>query len=368
MTATRTFITGGLGWMLLLLSVGYGWAEAEEYRVVPLIYDPPGLPTQPTLAESSYAKFGGERGVEMPEPIGPIVERRGCVPAIPAVRAIFAIPRVPSVLLVQLEDGLKERVMKAIDTDERLVMLYTGHVEFDALNAQLGVRSVEHVGSNYFHFCFDEEAYLEAGTSAYSRLEGIQRVERIRISFGSPLIESPRFPSEPSPPSLGAPLKFPEDQVEQLISDGAPDASGRKTADPRGLQSPRQGDVFRDCEACPEMVVVPAGSFMMGSPSSEAGRYEDEGPVHLVTIAEPFAVGLYEVTREEFGRFVQDTGHQTGDRCVTWENGWEETEGIGWADPGFGQTTRDPAVCVNWTDARAYARWLSRETELSTAC
>ena len=55
------------------------------------------------------------------------------------------------------------------------------------------------------------------------------------------------------------------------------------------------GEVFRDCDVCPEMVVLPSGRFMMGSPGSEAGRYKDEGPQHLVSVRS-FALGKYEVT------------------------------------------------------------------------
>ena len=125
----------------------------------------------------------------------------------------------------------------------------------------------------------------------------------------------------------------------------------------------RPGRVFRDCEACPEMVVVPAGSFVMGSPASEEGRFDNEGPQHRVTISRPLAVGRYEVTRGEFARFVSATGRSTGGSCWAKENGeWEERAGFGWRSPGYRQTDRDPAVCVNWDDARAYARWLSRET------
>ena len=68
------------------------------------------------------------------------------------------------------------------------------------------------------------------------------------------------------------------------------------------------GRVFRDCDACPEMVVVPAGSFMMGSPSSEEGRYDNEGPVHRVTIPAAFAVGKYEVTFSEWEACVGGAG------------------------------------------------------------
>ena len=115
------------------------------------------------------------------------------------------------------------------------------------------------------------------------------------------------------------------------------------------------GDRFRDCPTCPEMVVVPAGSYEMGSPSSEQGRHQNEGPVHRVTIAQPFAVGVYEVTREEFERFVEATGYSTGHFCGTNEEGH-------WLNPGFRQKEREPVVCVSWDDAQAYAQWLSQET------
>ena len=125
----------------------------------------------------------------------------------------------------------------------------------------------------------------------------------------------------------------------------------------------RPGRVFRDCPECPEMVVVPAGSFMMGSPSSEEGRWDSEGPQHRVTISEPFAVGKYEVTRGEFARFVDATGHSTGNACWTYEHGkWERRSGRGWRNSGYRQDERHPAVCVSWDDAKAYARSLSRRT------
>ena len=126
---------------------------------------------------------------------------------------------------------------------------------------------------------------------------------------------------------------------------------------------PAVGDVFRDCPHCPEMVVVPSGSFMMGSPASEEGRYDDEGPRRRVTIGLPFAVGVHEVTRGEFGRFVSATGRSMGNSCWIWEGDeWKERSGRGWRNPGFSQTDSHPVVCVSWNDARAYAQWLSRET------
>ena len=123
------------------------------------------------------------------------------------------------------------------------------------------------------------------------------------------------------------------------------------------------GKEFRDCAGCPLMVVVPAGSFMMGSPAGEEHRNGNEDPVHRVEIAKPFAVGKYEVTRAEFARFVEETGHSTGNFCRTLENGdWKDRRGRGWKRPGFSQSDSHPVVCVNWDDARSYAEWLSGET------
>ena len=123
------------------------------------------------------------------------------------------------------------------------------------------------------------------------------------------------------------------------------------------------GHRFRDCPLCPELVVVPAGSYDMGSPASEKGRAEDEGPVHRVTIAEPLAVGVYEVTRGEFGRFVEATGHSTRNHCWTTEHdGGKMRSDRHWRNPGFAQTDEHPVVCVSWEDAQAYVEWLSQET------
>lgn len=78
-----------------------------------------------------------------------------------------------------------------------------------------------------------------------------------------------------------------------------PEAAGR---DPAISVKPGSGVSFRDCSDCPEMVVVPAGSFMMGSPPREEGRLDREGPQRQVTIARPIAVGKFEVTFEERGK------------------------------------------------------------------
>ena len=105
------------------------------------------------------------------------------------------------------------------------------------------------------------------------------------------------------------------------------------------------GDVFRDCPHCPKMVVVPAGRFTMGSPASEEGRDDREGPQHEVTIGSKFAVGVYEVTFDEWDACVSGGG------C----GGYRPD------DEGWGRGGR-PVINVSWEDARAYAEWLSGET------
>ncbi len=98
----------------------------------------------------------------------------------------------------------------------------------------------------------------------------------------------------------------------------------------------RPGRMFRDHPECPEMMVVPAGSFMMGSPSWEEGRDHDEDPQHRVTIAAPFAVGRYEITWEEFSQFVEATDYSTGDLCcVIQDHNWQYREGHNWRNPGY---------------------------------
>ena len=118
-----------------------------------------------------------------------------------------------------------------------------------------------------------------------------------------------------------------------------------------------------ECISLVELVVVPSGTYRMGSPSGESQRGANEGPVHRVRIGRAFAVGVKEVTRGEFGRFVSETGRSMGNACWTYEGGeWKERSGRSWRNPGFSQTDEHPVVCVNWDDAKAYVGWLSEKT------
>jgi formylglycine-generating enzyme required for sulfatase activity len=125
----------------------------------------------------------------------------------------------------------------------------------------------------------------------------------------------------------------------------------------------RPGDTFKDCGNCPKMKVIPAGSFMMGSPLSVPKRGNDEGPRHRVNILHSLAVGEFEVTRKEFGTFVEDAGYRLSEGCNYWAGRrFEINNSIDWQRPGFSQTDRDPVTCVTWSDAKAYVNWLSSKS------
>jgi formylglycine-generating enzyme required for sulfatase activity len=126
-----------------------------------------------------------------------------------------------------------------------------------------------------------------------------------------------------------------------------------------GAGAPQALPRIQDCRECPRMVVIPAGSFIMGSPETEESRSTQEGPAHPVTIAKPFAVALRDVTRAEYARFVRETSRPAPDSCLVLESAASALKaGADWAHPGFRQSDADPVVCVDWNDAQDYLRWL----------
>lgn len=128
----------------------------------------------------------------------------------------------------------------------------------------------------------------------------------------------------------------------------------------------KPGQSFRDCRTiCPEMVVVPAGTFLMGSPAGDPHQARDgiEQPQHRVMIRHLFAVGKFEVTRDEYAYFARETHLRDTDGCNVHEPpNWPKKTGLNWHTTPFPQTGRDPVVCVSWEEARAYAQWLSKKT------
>jgi formylglycine-generating enzyme required for sulfatase activity len=137
------------------------------------------------------------------------------------------------------------------------------------------------------------------------------------------------LPSSPLQPVAGV---FPDVRSAKPLS----------AAEERALQSK---DLFKECQDCPEMVVVPAGEFLMGAPASEQSSDDDERPRHAVTFARPFAVGRFAVTFAEWDACVADGG------CRRYRP----------ADRGWGRGMR-PVINLWWEDARAYVAWLSEKT------
>lgn len=103
--------------------------------------------------------------------------------------------------------------------------------------------------------------------------------------------------------------------------------------------------VFRDCAECPEMVAIPAGAFMMGSPSSERGREPYEGPRHQVSIR-AFVASTHEITFEQWAACVAGGGCRSNTAPP---------------DQGWGRSNR-PVINVSWDHAQEYVRWLSTRT------
>lgn len=142
-----------------------------------------------------------------------------------------------------------------------------------------------------------------------------------------------------------------------IIARSTPGGGGRRLgpgftyfAGPAGVASqnaggngPPVGEVFRDCPQCPRMAVLPAGSFMMGSPEDEEGREAWEGPRHVVSIGAPFAVGVTEVTFDEYDACAAEGA------CATLGDG------------GWGRGRR-PVIGASWLDAQRYVGWLSQKT------
>jgi formylglycine-generating enzyme required for sulfatase activity len=128
-------------------------------------------------------------------------------------------------------------------------------------------------------------------------------------------------------------------------------------------------EAIRDCDTCPELVLIPAGEFLMGADIAEPrslGLPEfwatREQPVTHVTIERDFHLGKYEISRGEFAQFAAATGYEPAPGC--WHfigTEWLFDETRSWQDAGIGQDDTHPVTCVNWLDAQAYLAWLGQK-------
>ena len=212
---------------------------------------------------------------------------------------------------------------------ENVLSLCQAHVEAERLTSGASGNALE---------CY--QSVLERRPENVEAQKGLNKIEEIKASWAQEALHDG---------NLDAAARYLEElrvlnpqhsflrELEPEITAEILAAERRRSQNPLGR--------FTDCEGCPEMVVVPAGTFNMGSNESEEGIRDYEGPVHRVTIPVPFAVGKYEVTFSEWDACVAAGG------C----GGYRPD------DEGWGRGNR-PVINVSWEDAQAFVGWLSRET------
>jgi formylglycine-generating enzyme required for sulfatase activity len=176
-----------------------------------------------------------------------------------------------------------------------------------------------------------------SGPSWWDRLTGPSTGPLPKAGTTEVAVATP--PAPPAPPTL----KEPAAAITPVRCDGIEVVVGLNE---RRCFKPGAGKTqhFRDCPTCPEMVVVPAGSFTMGSPANEPERLDDEAQVR-VSVPAPIAVGRFAVTFDGWDACGADGG------C----NGYMP------GDEGWGRG-KHPVINVNWDDAKAYVSWLLRKT------
>ncbi len=154
----------------------------------------------------------------------------------------------------------------------------------------------------------------------------------------------PAAPPEPAGPAASAP-SAPAGPGASAEPAATPAGTDSRAAPVRGGPAPGPSVIvhpLKDGGQAPEMIPLPAGCFMMGSPPDEPERDDDEGPPHRVCVA-AFAIGRTEVTFAQYDRFAAATGRKQPN------------------DAGWGRGER-PVINVSWDDAVAYTEWLSAQT------
>ena len=130
----------------------------------------------------------------------------------------------------------------------------------------------------------------------------------------------------------------------EVLAQARPSSPPAAAPQAAGSYPVQVGRSFRDCADCPELMVIPPGQFIMGSPATEVGRYNNEGPQRVVTLRAPLAVGVFEVTFAEWDACL------AAGACSHRPN-----------DQGWGRG-RQPVVNVSWDDTQQYLRWLTART------
>jgi formylglycine-generating enzyme required for sulfatase activity/uncharacterized caspase-like protein len=165
--------------------------------------------------------------------------------------------------------------------------------------------------------------------------------------FSSPVSEPPKSAAGQQTAAVAPPVRpaVPADKPcrgTAMVSFSSRCAAPLTAEEERGL---KPKDAFRECDTCPEMVMVPTGTFTMGGAADDEGLRANEIPQHRVALGRALAAGRFSVTFDEWDACVADGG------C----NGYRPD------DKGWGRGRR-PVINVSWNDAKAYAAWLSGKT------
>lgn len=207
----------------------------------------------------------------------------------------------------------------------------------------LGSGDIKHDNANYFNIAYRHRSLLCHYTA-------------LKTQSGLALL--PRSPQDSTDCRLGQMAKRAKESSASDRTDAA--ASGK------GLEI---GKVFKDCPVCPDVVVIPSGSFIMGlgslSARQENGAARNETPSRTIVVQKQFAVSRYAITRDQFENFVATTGHQVTSGCYG-RNGSELVKSMdrSFRTPGFNQASNHPVVCVSWHDAVAFTNWLTASTKV----
>jgi formylglycine-generating enzyme required for sulfatase activity len=191
---------------------------------------------------------------------------------------------------------------------------------------------------------------IAAGVIYWPTITGLPEVEKL-VADAQQAISNLTRPAPAAPAAVKAPpatitldAALPPERAAELSLPSAP-AGPPVPAPPAPAPEMRTqpGQTLRDCDACPELIVIPEGSFQMGSPESEPDRFATEGPQHVVAVPK-FAMSKHEVTFAEWDACLAGGG------C----------KGFSPNDRGWGRAKR-PVIGVSWLEAQSYVDWLNQK-------
>ncbi len=205
---------------------------------------------------------------------------------------------------------------------------------------------------------------LSRGMEKLARHHGVAvGQEPARATVGAPIVLLPRIARRPrTSPGILDVQGWPAEKAAAYQRAWA-DYLGEPTVTRHPMAAGGEG---------PEMLLIPPGRYLMGSPDEEPERQESEGPRHWVRIERPWRMARYALSTAEFARFVGQTGYRTeAERSgfsLVYEpktDKWEKGEGVSWRNGVTGlepAAENHPVLHVSWNDAKAYAGWLAEQT------